>query len=125
MPVKQELFSFLHNYSFVHSTIVHFQLRNLLWATTSHDVYAVHNNCIMRNHVVTQHSRLVLDLTGAERGTQNAGQVHVSTMCAAHGLIAAGAHSAAQNYFLGMLAHIYANMLVALGSALQSWLAMF
>jgi hypothetical protein len=32
----------------VHTTIVHFQLRNLVWATSAHDVYVMLDSCI--NH---------------------------------------------------------------------------
>lgn len=42
------LFQFWRNYRAVHTNIVHFQLRNLVWATSAHDVYVMLDSCI--NH---------------------------------------------------------------------------
>lgn len=42
------LYDFWRNYRAVHSTIVHFQLRNLVWATSSNDVYVMLDSCV--NH---------------------------------------------------------------------------
>ena len=33
---------------------MHFQLRNLVWATSKHDVYVAHNNCVHHWSPVTQ-----------------------------------------------------------------------
>ena len=90
VPRNNDIYIFARNMPFLHTSIVHFQLRNLLWATTAHDIYCVHNNSVVHWNVLTRESRIVLNLTGAERGSQNYGQVYVSTVCAAHGLVAAG-----------------------------------
>jgi hypothetical protein len=42
------LLDFWRNHRAVHTTIVHFQLRNLVWATSPHDVYVMLDSCV--NH---------------------------------------------------------------------------
>ena len=48
-PVSQdaEMFAFENNERLLRSSIVHFQLRNLVWATSSHDVFVTHVNEIV------------------------------------------------------------------------------
>ena len=91
LPSERQLFPFLRNMPFLHTTIVHFQLRNLLWAASAHDVFAVHRNCIKCYNTVSSECTTVMDLSGQGRGAFNLGEVLVSTMCAGHGLVAAGA----------------------------------
>jgi hypothetical protein len=93
VPHKQDKYPFYCNYPFLHTSIVHFQLRNLVWATTCHDIYAVHSNCVKHWNVITKAVRTVIDLTGTEPGLHNVGQVHISTACAGHGFVAAGSES--------------------------------
>ncbi|MCO5576500.1 hypothetical protein L7F22_030310 [Adiantum nelumboides] len=38
-----KFYVFQHNTRTVSSTVVHFQLRNLVWATSKHDIYGMHN----------------------------------------------------------------------------------
>jgi hypothetical protein len=71
------------------TSIVHFQLRNLVWATTSHDIYAIHQNCVMHTNVLTEQTSCVVDLSGQSH--ESVRQVHIATACAGHGLVAAGA----------------------------------
>ena len=49
------LLDFWRNYRAVHTTIVHFQLRNLVWATSSHDVYVMLDSCINHWSIVDRH----------------------------------------------------------------------
>ena len=41
-------YDFYRNNRAVHATVVHFQLRNLLWATSAHDVYVMLDSAV--NH---------------------------------------------------------------------------
>lgn len=47
-PQDGAYYEFVRNSRSVHSTVVHFQLRNLLAATSANDVFVVHDNCV--NH---------------------------------------------------------------------------
>ncbi|KAI4334855.1 hypothetical protein L6164_013564 [Bauhinia variegata] len=40
-------YEFFHNTRVVNPTILHFQLRNLVWATSKHDVYLISNYSVM------------------------------------------------------------------------------
>jgi hypothetical protein len=86
------LYEFYRNYPELQTSIVHFQLRNLVWATTSHDVAVVHNNCVHKWNMMTGATKTVLDLTGTGKKSplQFMGLVHISTACAKAGLLAAG-----------------------------------
>ena len=91
LPNQHQLFPFERNLGFLQTSIVHFQLRNLLYATAGHIVYAMHHNCIKQYNTITEEKKTIMDLSGQTRTPFNLGQVYVSTMCAAHGLVAAGA----------------------------------
>ena len=82
-------YSFYRNWRAVRSTIVHFQLRNLLWPVSAHDIYYVANNRVVHwnNLVRGKNPDTVLDL-----GMQYEA-VNVCTMCAKHGIVAAGGFS--------------------------------
>ena len=84
-----QLYPFHHNYKCLHTAIAHFQLRNLVWATSSHDVYAVHDNCVKHTNVLREHTRTVIDMSGATPASVRS--VHVATMCVGHGFVVAGA----------------------------------
>ncbi|XP_051149817.1 uncharacterized WD repeat-containing protein C2A9.03-like [Andrographis paniculata] len=43
----EEYFDFFRNSRSVKPTILHFKLRNLVWATSKHDVYLISNNSVM------------------------------------------------------------------------------
>ncbi|CAI5514832.1 unnamed protein product [Closterium sp. Naga37s-1] len=55
-------YEFTHNTRAVKSTIVHFQLRNLVWATSAHDAYSLHHHVINHFSPLTCKSTPVLDL---------------------------------------------------------------
>ncbi|XP_076917937.1 uncharacterized protein LOC143578154 [Bidens hawaiensis] len=46
-PEGGNYYEFFHNSTTVRPTIFHFQLRNLVWATSKHDVYVSSNHSIM------------------------------------------------------------------------------
>eukprot|EP00878_Enallax_costatus_P023534 GHUV01025034.1.p1 GENE.GHUV01025034.1~~GHUV01025034.1.p1 ORF type:complete len:224 (+),score=72.59 GHUV01025034.1:581-1252(+) len=73
-------YSFIRNWRAVASSIVHFQLRNLLWASTAHDIYVVHDNRVQHWNAVTRVVGDVLDLRGAPKGPRlpGLGRVQVS-----------------------------------------------
>jgi hypothetical protein len=88
-----ELYKFYRNFPEVHSTVVHFQLRNLIWSTSSHDLFVVHSNRIVHWNMLTGDNDVVLDLTGTKSDSlsRSMGVVHVSTSCVKGSLAAAGA----------------------------------
>ncbi|KAG1660732.1 hypothetical protein FOA52_003041 [Chlamydomonas sp. UWO 241] len=74
------------------STIVHFQLRNLVWATSRNDVFLVHENTVDHWSPVTRKVTPVLDVSGgpASRRLGGVGAVQVSTICIRDDLLAVG-----------------------------------
>ena len=91
---RSQQYPFHRNFPFVHTTILHFQLRNLLWATSCHSLYVVHGHSIKHWDVITEAHRTVIDLSGNDQALHSVGQVQISTACVAHGLVAAGARLA-------------------------------
>jgi hypothetical protein len=100
-------YTFYRNWRRVRSTIVHFQLRNLVWPVTSHQILYVANNRIMQwqNQTRKTEPRSIVDLSStADHGTittirtaTGAGVNHesihamsVCTMCAKEDIVAAG-----------------------------------
>jgi hypothetical protein len=61
-------YAFLRNWRTVASSIVHFQLRNLLWAASAHDVAVVYDNRVQHWNSVTRSVTDVLDLRGWPKG---------------------------------------------------------
>ncbi|XP_010542488.1 PREDICTED: uncharacterized WD repeat-containing protein C2A9.03-like [Tarenaya hassleriana] len=57
-------YEFRRNSRSVKSTILHFQLRNLVWATSKHDVYVVSRFQVMHYNTVTCASTEVLNVSG-------------------------------------------------------------
>ncbi|KAI4366223.1 hypothetical protein MLD38_022126 [Melastoma candidum] len=57
-------YEFRRNSRSVKSTILHFQLRNLVWATSKHDVYLMSNFSIMHWSSLTGNKSEVLNLAG-------------------------------------------------------------
>ncbi|GMH38454.1 hypothetical protein BSKO_06338 [Bryopsis sp. KO-2023] len=88
-----QFYDFVVNSRQVESSIVHFQLRNLLWATSKHDIYLMRDKCInhwdLMSYRCTQVMNLRDDGGTAERGSR-LGPVTISTLCAGKGLLAAG-----------------------------------
>jgi len=84
-------FKFCRNTRSVRSTIVHFQLRNLLCATSKHDVYVNNRNCIIHYSSITRRSTPVLDLASTSGAAgMGWGHVQVCTLNAQPGLLVAG-----------------------------------
>eukprot|EP00873_Tetraselmis_striata_P025363 jgi/Tetstr1/445627/TSEL_003432.t1 len=84
-------FDFVRNSRNVKPVIVHFQLRNLLTATSKHDVYVNSTNSIMHYNALTRQTTSVLDLSG-RTGSVSAGwgQMQVCNLTIREGLMVAG-----------------------------------
>uniref|UniRef100_A0A5B6ZAI0 Putative Uncharacterized WD repeat-containing protein n=1 Tax=Davidia involucrata TaxID=16924 RepID=A0A5B6ZAI0_DAVIN len=57
-------YEFFHNTRLVKPTILHFQLRNLVWATSKHDVYLMSNYSVMHWSSLSCNLSKVLDFSG-------------------------------------------------------------
>ncbi|CAI5499091.1 unnamed protein product [Closterium sp. Naga37s-1] len=91
VTTSSTLYEFTHNTRAVKSTIVHFQLRNLVWATSAHDVYSLHHHVINHFSPLTRKSTPVLDL-GNPLVARRHGPPHAHTTTAgARGAGGAGA----------------------------------
>uniref|UniRef100_A0A0R0JJM3 Uncharacterized protein n=1 Tax=Glycine max TaxID=3847 RepID=A0A0R0JJM3_SOYBN len=94
----QTFYDFFFNTRLVKSTIVHFQLRNLLWATSKHDVYLMQNYSVMHWSALLQRSKEVLNvakpiiptLTHPGFLAQPVSRVQISTMTVKENLMVAG-----------------------------------
>eukprot|EP00741_Cyanophora_paradoxa_P003466 tig00000711_g3366.t2 len=80
-------YEFRHNTRQVRSHIVHFQLRNLVWATSKHDVYLMYQYSILHYNPITRRSKTVLNLGGGQWGV---GRVQISTMVVRDNFLVAG-----------------------------------
>lgn len=80
-------FPFLRNWRAVASSIVHFQLRNLLWAASAHDVAVVYDNRVQHWNSVTRGVSDVLDLRGWPKGPRLPGLGRVQVRLAGCGLV--------------------------------------
>ncbi|KAK3151777.1 hypothetical protein QOZ80_3AG0250410 [Eleusine coracana subsp. coracana] len=93
---KDTFFGFQLNTRAVKSTIVHFQLRDLLWATSKHDVYMVQNYSVMHWSPLLQRGKEVLNVGGQlapteeVRGARPLSRVQISTMALKDNLMVAG-----------------------------------
>uniref|UniRef100_A0A6V7QQQ5 Uncharacterized protein n=1 Tax=Ananas comosus var. bracteatus TaxID=296719 RepID=A0A6V7QQQ5_ANACO len=95
---KSTFYDFQFNTRLVKSTIAHFQLRNLLWATSKHDVYMMQNYSIMHWSSLLRRSKEVLNVAGQivptqkPRGSsaQSLSRVQISTMAVKDNFIVAG-----------------------------------
>ena len=95
-------FAFARNSRSVRPSIVHFQLRNLVWATSPSDVYTACDARIVHWNGVAREKATVLDLSGepwapplgppgpGAAGPLGGGRVQVGTCTVAHGLAVAG-----------------------------------
>ena len=61
-------YRFAHNTRAVRSNFVHFQLRNLVWATSKHDAYVMNENRIVHWNAATRRATTALDLDGGGGG---------------------------------------------------------
>ncbi|XP_074380771.1 putative WD repeat-containing protein C2A9.03 isoform X1 [Apium graveolens] len=91
-------YDFQFNTRLVKSTIVHFQLRNLLWATSKHDVYLMQNYSVMHWSSLLQRGTEVLNVAKPVVPTltypgslgQSLSRVQISTMAVKDNLLVAG-----------------------------------
>ncbi|XP_074572595.1 putative WD repeat-containing protein C2A9.03 isoform X1 [Curcuma longa] len=91
-------YDFYYNTRIVKSTIVHFQLRNLISATSKHDVYLVHDYSIMHWSSLQRSGKEVLNVAGKVVPTQKhcgsspelLSRVQISAMCVKGKLLVAG-----------------------------------
>ncbi|XP_020250587.1 uncharacterized WD repeat-containing protein C2A9.03-like isoform X2 [Asparagus officinalis] len=103
-------YDFQFNTRLVKPTVVHFQLRNLLWATSKHDVYMMENYSVMHWSSLLRRGKEVLNVSGKIVPTQKYGsscahplsRVQISTMVVKDNLIVAGG-------FQGELIYKYLN----------------
>lgn len=77
-------YAFLRNWRAVASSIVHFQLRNLLWACSAHDVAVVYDNRVQHWSSVTRAVSDVLDLRGWPKGPRLPGLSRVQVGAGGH-----------------------------------------
>ncbi|KAK8684094.1 hypothetical protein V6N13_040131 [Hibiscus sabdariffa] len=91
-------YAFQFNTRLVKSTIVHFQLRNLLWATSKHDVYLMQNYSVMHWSSLLRKGKEVLNVAkpivpSVERPgllSEQLSRVQISTMAVKENLMVAG-----------------------------------
>ncbi|KAL6317498.1 hypothetical protein AAG906_030251 [Vitis piasezkii] len=91
-------YDFQFNTRLVKSTIVHFQLRNLLWATSKHDVYLMQNYSVMHWSSLLRRGKEVLNVAQPIVSTlkcpgslgQSLSRVQISTMTVKENLMVAG-----------------------------------
>ncbi|XP_022773159.1 uncharacterized WD repeat-containing protein C2A9.03-like isoform X1 [Durio zibethinus] len=94
-------YDFQFNTRLVKSTIVHFQLRNLVWATSKHDVYLMQNYSVMHwssllhkgKEVLNVAKPIIPSLVSEKRPgllSQQLSRVQISTMAVKENLLVAG-----------------------------------
>lgn len=104
-----QFYDFFSNARAVKCSIVHFQLRNLAWATSMHDVYVMHDASIVHWDATSKRRTQVLDLSGSSPSTASGlGVVQISTMIAKDDLVIAGGfygEMVAKNMRTGTIIH--------------------
>ncbi|KAG7031706.1 SPBC2A9.03 [Cucurbita argyrosperma subsp. argyrosperma] len=98
VEMGNSFYDFQFNTRLVKSTIVHFQLRNLLWATSKHDVYLMQNYSVLHWSSLLRRSKEVLNVSKPVVPTlklpglrsQSLSRVQISTMAVKENLIVAG-----------------------------------
>ncbi|CAN4104614.1 unnamed protein product [Withania somnifera] len=91
-------YDFFYNTRLVKPTILHFQLRNLVWATSKHDVYLISNYSLMHWSSISNNLTEVLDFSGhIAPSEKHAGsllegltQTQISTMAVKNRFVVAG-----------------------------------
>ncbi|KAM5575797.1 putative WD repeat-containing protein C2A9.03 [Rosa sericea] len=94
----KSFYDFHYNTRLVKSTIVHFQLRNLLWATSKHDVYLMQNFSVMHWNSLHRRGSEVLNVAKPIVPTEKRpgllarplSRVQISTMAVKENLLVAG-----------------------------------
>ncbi|KAF7014720.1 hypothetical protein CFC21_028683 [Triticum aestivum] len=96
VETNDRFYDFCFNTRLVKPTIVHFQLRNLVWATSKHDVYMAQNNSVMHWSSLLQRGTEVLHVAGQvvpkqkTHGARTLSRVQISTMALKDNLMVAG-----------------------------------
>ncbi|KAF3456134.1 hypothetical protein FNV43_RR00782 [Rhamnella rubrinervis] len=98
MEKGDNYYEFFHNTRLVKPTILHFQLRNLVWATSKHDVYLISNYSVMHWSSLTGNLSEVLNFAGHVAPTEkHAGsllegfsQTQISTLAVKDNFMVAG-----------------------------------
>ncbi|XP_057818308.1 uncharacterized WD repeat-containing protein C2A9.03 [Cryptomeria japonica] len=95
-----KFFEFHYNARSVKSTFVHFQLRNLIWSTSKHDVYVICGYFVTHRCSLSRRSTRVLnvaeplkedeDQKNPRAIQQGLGRIQISTMCVKKNLLVAG-----------------------------------
>nr|XP_016494551.1 PREDICTED: uncharacterized WD repeat-containing protein C2A9.03-like [Nicotiana tabacum]XP_016494552.1 PREDICTED: uncharacterized WD repeat-containing protein C2A9.03-like [Nicotiana tabacum]XP_016494553.1 PREDICTED: uncharacterized WD repeat-containing protein C2A9.03-like [Nicotiana tabacum]XP_016494554.1 PREDICTED: uncharacterized WD repeat-containing protein C2A9.03-like [Nicotiana tabacum] len=91
-------YEFFYNARSVKPTILHFQLRNLVWATSKHDVYMISNYSLMHWSSISRNLSEVINFSGHIAPTEkHAGsllegltQTQISTMAVKNRFVVAG-----------------------------------
>ncbi|KAL8162353.1 hypothetical protein V2J09_013842 [Rumex salicifolius] len=91
-------YEFFHNSRIVKPTILHFQLRNLVWSTSKHDVYLMSNYSVMHWSSLSSTLSEVINFAGhvapAEKHKGNLfegfTQTQISTLAVKHNFVVAG-----------------------------------
>ncbi|RID50847.1 hypothetical protein BRARA_H01549 [Brassica rapa] len=94
-------YMFKKNFRSVTPTILHFQLRELVWATSNHDVYLMCNNSITHWSTLTSSRDEVLDLAGLVTPSEEHpgsllegfSKTQVSSLAVKDGMVVAGGFS--------------------------------
>lgn len=104
-----------HYYDFFSSartvkcSILHFQLRNLAWATSKHDVFVMHDASVVHWEAASKRKTQVMDLSGSDMSMSSGlGTVQISTMIAKEDLVIAGGfygEMVAKNIRTGAIIH--------------------
>lgn len=85
----RQYYSFENNERLVPSRIVHFQLRNLVWATSAHDVFVAQQNEILHYNCLNgQLTEIIKPVQG--KGKLSTGRLQISTMCVHKNVCIAG-----------------------------------
>ncbi|KAD3337092.1 hypothetical protein E3N88_32612 [Mikania micrantha] len=97
-PKGGNYYEFFHNSRAVKPMVLHFQLRNLVWATSKHDVYLMSNYSIMHWSSLSQNLTEILNFSGHVAPTEkHAGsilegftQTQISTLAVSDDFLVAG-----------------------------------
>lgn len=102
-------YNFFQNTRRVKCSIVHFQLRNLAWATSKHDVVVMHEAGIVHWDAAAKRKTHVLDLSGSSTAVGDGlPMVQISTIIAKYDLVMAGGfygEVVAKNLRTGKIVH--------------------
>ena len=85
----RQYYTFENNERLVPSRIVHFQLRNLVWATTAHDVFVAQAHEVLHfNYHTGQLTEILKPMQ--EKGKLATGRLQISTICVHKSVCIAG-----------------------------------